>query len=120
MNSFEHVLTCLAEECGEVATELLALQKECHKALRFGLDDKVTFDPSGPRGTNGPTNAEKIVDELNDLMGVVAKLSSLGAIPKDWQCDERSKRKVAKVESFMGYAEQVGALQPQPTTGETR
>lgn len=53
MNATEHLLVCLAEECGEVA-------KECSKALRFGLDDQVTLNPYGPRGTEGPTVREKI------------------------------------------------------------
>lgn len=104
MNNTEHLLTCLAEECGEVA-------KECHKALRFGLDDKVTMDPKGPRGTTGPTNAEKIVEELNDLIGVVNMLVTRGQLPGGWQCAERQQRKALKVAAYMGYAREVGSLE---------
>jgi len=104
MNATEHLLTCLAEECGEVA-------KECHKALRFGLDDKVTMDPNGPRGTTGPTNAEKIVEELNDLIGVVNMLVTRGQLPGDWQCAERQQRKALKVTAYMGYAREIGSLE---------
>lgn len=107
MNYLEHILTCAAEECGEVS-------KEIHKALRFGLDDQVTLDPNGPRGTTGPTNRDKIVEELNDLMGVVRMLETCGALPHDWQDAERQARKVAKVSAYMGYARRVGALENAP------
>ncbi len=107
MNYLEHILTCAAEECGEVS-------KEIHKALRFGLDDQVTLDPNGPRGTTGPTNRDKIVEELNDLIGVVRMLETCGALPHDWQDAERQARKVAKVSAYMGYARRVGALENAP------
>lgn len=103
MNTEEHLLVCLAEECGEVA-------KECHKALRFGLDDQLTLDPSGPRGTEGPTTREKIVAELNDLMGVVGMLVVRGILPATWPCDAQQQCKAARVIAFMGYAVKVGTL----------
>lgn len=104
MNYTEHLLSCLAEECCEVA-------KEAHKAQRFGLYDQVTMDPNGPRCTTGPNNKEKIVEELNDLMGVVRMLETCGALPHDWQDVERQERKVLKVSAYMGYARRVGALE---------
>lgn len=103
MNSTEHLLVCLGEECNEIA-------KECAKALRFGLDDKVTLDPHGPRGTEGPTNREKISDELNDLMGVVNLLVHRGVIPEDWEDKGKQTAKINKVRRFMDYANLVGAL----------
>jgi NTP pyrophosphatase (non-canonical NTP hydrolase) len=103
MDEIEHLLVCLAEECGEVA-------KEVCKALRFGLDDQVTRDPHGPRGTNGPTNREKIVAELNDLLGVVAMLRERKVFPLDWEDGEAAMKKMDRVEAFMGYARRVGAL----------
>ncbi len=108
MNYLEHILTCAAEECGEVS-------KEIHKALRFGLDDQVTLDPNGPRGTTGPTNRDKIVEELNDLMGVINMLVTCGALPYDWQDAERQDRKRGKVSAYMGYARRVGALENVPS-----
>lgn len=104
MNISEHLLAVLAEECGEVA-------KECHKALRFGLDDQVTINPNGPRGTTGPNNREKIVDELNDLMGIVQMLVDRGILPSDWQNPEKQDAKTHKVARFMDYANRVGALE---------
>lgn len=103
MNVEEHLLTVLAEEGGEVA-------KECHKALRFGLDDKLTLDPTGPRGSTGPTVREKIVSELNDLLGVAQMLVDRKILPANWQDENLQKQKIQKVTRYMEYARQVGTL----------
>lgn len=104
MNKTEHLLTCLSEECAEIT-------KDCSKALRFGLDDKLTMNPSGPRGVVGPTNLEKIVDELNDLLGVVLILESMGVVPMGWNDLEKQQLKIRKVLSFLEYSRSVGTLQ---------
>lgn len=110
MNETEHLLTCLAEECGEAS-------KECHKAQRFGLDDKLTMDPHGPRGTEGPTNAEKIGAEFVDALAVYLMLAKKNLVPKiaiSIKTDDlmdRIMRKQAKVRAYMEYAQRVGALQ---------
>lgn len=114
MNITEHLLACLAEECDEVS-------KECHKALRFGLDDKVTMNPLGPRGTEGPTNREKILTELNDLLGVVDMLVSRGILPRNWNDPIRRQRKGDRVMMYMSYAFKVGALENHElSSGEVR
>lgn len=113
MNTTEHLLTCLSEECVEVA-------KECGKALRFGLDDKVTLDPNGPRGTEGPTNAEKIAEEIIDLFAVYQMCVAKGILPEfglsttHVDVISRVAKKQRKVESYMGYARKVGALATTP------
>jgi NTP pyrophosphatase (non-canonical NTP hydrolase) len=104
MNRLEHLLACLAEESCEIA-------KEAHKAQRFTIDDRVTLDPHGPRGTTGPTTRDKIVDELNDLMGVVSMLVAEGALPADWYRVDHQARKMKRVEAYMVYAQRVGALE---------
>lgn len=103
MKTSDHLLACLSEECAEVA-------KECCKALRFGLDDKVTLDPRGPRGTDGPTNAEKIAAELRDLFAVAEMLTETGLIPSMWFNKEAVEAKKYKVRAYMAYARSVGAL----------
>lgn len=111
MNRIEHLLTCLIEETTEVG-------KEGCKALRFGLDDKLTKDPYGPRGTEGPTNAEKIRDEMIDLLAVYVMLASEGAVPPikfsidDNDTLQRLFRKTQRVTAYMDYAKDVGAFQP--------
>jgi len=112
MNKTEHILTCLAEECGEVA-------KECHKALRFGLDDQVTLDPSGPRGTEGPTNRDKIVTEFIDLLGVYQMAVEEGILP-DIFCSSPSftvkglmAAKADRVRAYMKYAQRIRSLEEE-------
>lgn len=111
MTHEEHLLACLAEECGEVS-------KECHKALRFGMDDQVTLDPLGPRGTEGPTNREKIIMELNDLMGVVHRMVAFGFLPPEWRDSSRIARKVLKLKQYEDYARRIGSLEPKATHPE--
>jgi len=97
MNVSEHLLSCLAEECGEV-------MQNASKSLRFGLDDRNVLDPTGP------TNRERLVDELNDLIGVADMLSDRGMIPKNWRDQEKQDVKQHKVAKFMDYAASIGAL----------
>jgi NTP pyrophosphatase (non-canonical NTP hydrolase) len=66
MNHEEHLLTCLSEECGEVS-------KEVSKALRFGLDDR--------HHDGDPTNKEKIVEEMFDIIGSYQRLVEDGLLP---------------------------------------
>lgn len=97
MNRNEHILTTLSEECLEVA-------KDISKSLRFGLEDRNILNPSGP------TNLERMVDELNDLKAMIAMAVEAGIIPEDWESEEKQDTKRHKVERFMKYAEEVGAL----------
>src|SRR6266511_3847288 len=99
MNTAEHLLTCLAEENVEVA-------KETTKALRFGLDDRHPNDP------DGPTQREQIINELNDVLGVVDLLVEAGILPAYWIDEAKIRTKKEKVEKFMGYAVEAGALAP--------
>lgn len=119
MNRIEHILTCLGEEGGEVA-------KEVCKALRFGLDDQLTIDPHGPRGTEGPTNRQKIAGEFVDMLGVYQKLVREGVLP-DLGLDrlphnilDQMLRKSDKVESYIGYAKRVGTVNVGTAEAATR
>lgn len=105
-----HQLACLAEECCEVI-------KEVCKSLRFGLDDKVTRDPKGPRGTEGPTNRQKITSELNDILGVVRMLVSEGTLPIQWDDPSAQIAKGEKIKAYMDYARSVGHLSHQSPDG---
>ncbi len=99
MNVHEHLLTCLAEECAEIA-------HVCSKSLRFGLEDQSPLDP------NGPTNRERLVNELNDLAAVVILLTEQKILPQQWHNYDKIVAKKAKVKQFMEYAEKRGALTP--------
>lgn len=98
MNRSEHLLTCLSEECIEVA-------KDIHKALRFGLDDRNVMNPTGP------TNRERIIQELNDLEAVLRMCQSEGILPEQFRDEKAMESKRHKVEKFIEYAKDQGALQ---------
>lgn len=97
MNKTEHLLACLAEECAEVT-------HACMKALRFGLGDA---EPGQPH-----TNAEKIIQEIADLYAVVELLEETGILrPRNFnEINSLMTCKKAKVEKFMAYARELGAL----------
>lgn len=98
MNRSEHLLTCLSEECVEVS-------KDIHKALRFGLDDRNVLDPTGP------TNRERIIQELNDLAAVLMMCQKEGILPEQFRDEEAMEAKRLKVEKFIQYAKEKGAFQ---------
>lgn len=95
MNTQEHLLTVLAEECAEVA-------QNCSKALRFGLDDK--------HPKNGNLRNRVLLDnEVNDLLGAIQLCRSAGILPSR-SSPVRIGLKQAKVRRFMEYARKVGTL----------
>lgn len=99
MNKSEYLLTCLAEECAEIAHRV-------SKALRFTLDE-CQPDLNPPR-----SNAERIVDEIHDFRAVVELLYEKGILPKAPLLSEHNaisaKRK--KLDKFMAYSAERGAL----------
>lgn len=99
MNMSEHLIACLAEECDEVG-------QRCMKALRFGLTE---IQPGQPL-----TNAERISQELSDLIAVMRMATFEGLIPKPDLGGATITAKQAKVEKFARYAIEQGAL----TTGD--
>lgn len=97
MNRTEHLLVCLAEECAEV-------QQAISKALRFGLDDGY------PGQTT--TNAQDIGREFIDVVAVMEMLVDTGVITLYPNRLARTAQKKNKVEEWMAYSEQRGALTP--------
>jgi NTP pyrophosphatase (non-canonical NTP hydrolase) len=98
MTKQEHLLSCLAEECAEIAQEV-------SKALRFGLDN-VWPDARGDR-----TVREKIVSEFYDLLGVVDTLEDEGILQINAAKQSAARAaKRAKLLQFLEYARQQGAL----------
>jgi hypothetical protein len=94
MTRKEHLLVILMEECAEV-------QKECAKALRFGLDEKYLPE-------SDETNAESINREISDLVGVMQMLQDDGHLQLiDYN---RVEEKIKKVEKYLEYSKKVGTL----------
>ncbi len=90
MNTTEHLLTILAEECAEVA-------QRASKAARFGLTEV--------RPGETENNARTIEREMGDLMAVFEMLGL---------CihEEDKDAKIAKVKKYMDYARKIGTLEP--------
>jgi hypothetical protein len=87
-------LYCLIEECAELAKECTEVQQRASKALRFGLSE--SFPGYG-------NNQERLVAELNDLIGVVEMLRDRGVLPRFFNEVEVAAKK-RKVNHFMIYA----------------
>lgn len=102
MNESEHLLTCVAEECSEVAAIALRAAQAAHKALRFGMDDGY---PNTDR-----TNRSDLVREVNDLLGALEGLKGLGVELPGLYDRVAIDAKKAKIINWMGHAEKVGVL----------
>ena len=94
MTKTQYLLCKLAEEASEVAKAAL-------KAQQFGLEEVY------PK--TGQSNAERITEELNDLMGILVMLADdnykyvedCGAI----------EEKIDKVEHYLKYSQSIGEVQ---------
>ncbi len=91
----QHLLVCLAEECDEVGQRVT-------KALRFGLDEV--------RPGQALTNAQRIVGEFRDLLGVAKMLHDRGVLNLDGDDSDALVNKEAKVKKYMAYAKSIGVL----------
>ena len=94
MNSTEHLLVCLMEECAEV-------QHRCAKALRFGLANK---DP------NDIPNHVLIMEELIDLKAIVKMLVEHHDLHKDDEEVDKIFDKQTKVRKYMSLARRLETL----------
>jgi len=97
MNRKEYLLTCLAEEAGEIV-------QACTKALRFGLDN---------HGDDAVPNHTKIAREFCDLMGIFEMLQRLNLVDQLYpeEFENKVKEKQNKIFMFMEYSKQAGTLQ---------
>lgn len=99
MTEDQNALLVFAEELAEVATELLLLQNQVSKAIRFGIDEQRDLPT---------TNRERITAEWNDLLGTVQVLAERGIELKP--DIEAITAKVAKVERYTEYSKHLGQV----------
>jgi hypothetical protein len=83
------------EECAEVA-------HAASKSLRFGLDDA---EPGQPH-----SNRERLVQELQDLRGVVVLLNREGALSGAISDEGAVEAKIEKVEKYLHLSRGCGTL----------
>jgi hypothetical protein len=96
MNRPEHLLTCLAEECAEVAQRV-------SKALRFGLHEV--------QAGQALTNAQRIVEEMRDLNAVSTLLQAEGILEGPCMPSaDQALAKLRKIERFMDISRREGVL----------
>lgn len=100
MNRKEHILTIIAEECGEVAQRIT-------KMLRFGVDE-VT-----PGLEPHLDNNYRFYKEFADLLGMVEMAEDEGILisPDDDLMIKWKNDKVEKVEKYMEYSQKMGTLE---------
>jgi hypothetical protein len=99
MTEDQNALIVFAEELAEVAVELLKLQNQVSKAIRFGIDEQRDLPTS---------NRERISAEWNDLLGTVVILAKRGInLSPDISA---IAAKVAKVERYTNYSKELGQV----------
>lgn len=104
MNEQENAILVVIEELGEVALELLELQKQLSKAMRFGIDEQRDLPT---------TNRERIKAEWNDLLGAICHLQRRGIDLKI--SIEDISRKCGKIEKYEQYSMELGTVKKENT-----
>jgi NTP pyrophosphatase (non-canonical NTP hydrolase) len=100
VNNEQNALLIFGEELGELAAELLKLQNQVSKAIRFGIDE-IRDLPT--------TNRERIEAEWNDLLGALINLAERGI---ELQPNAAAiAAKLGKIERYTSYSQQLGTVQ---------
>lgn len=96
MNRIDHFLWILSEECNEVG-------QRASKAARFSLEEV--------QGSQTYNNAERIMHEWADLVGVMEKLIEEGAVKYPDDFAERVATKKSRIEQFLKLSKANGRLE---------
>lgn len=92
MTTIEHLLTILGEEACEIGQMV-------SKTKRFGLNERYK---------DGPSNRDRLMAEVNDLVAVVMMLQTLGVLP-DFSSHAQILKRV-KVREYMNYSRKLKTL----------
>lgn len=92
LNKEQLLLVQLGEEGAEIAQAV-------SKALRFGLEDDYK---------DGPTNKQKLTQEVADLIAVFNKLVMLGIL--DDITHNQLLAKYDKIDKYLEYSKNIGVL----------
>lgn len=99
MTEEQYAILVMAEELGEVAGELLTLQNQVFKAVRFGINESKDLPT---------TNKERIEAEWNDLLGSMLNLSKHGIELKPDLTAIQNK--IIKIEKYANYSKELGEI----------
>ncbi|MES2636340.1 MAG: hypothetical protein V4605_03370 [Pseudomonadota bacterium] len=102
MDDQQNAMVVFAEELGEVALELLDMQKQVFKAIRFGIDEQRDLPTS---------NRERIESEWQDLLGSMLHLETHGInlMPNSAAIEN----KINKIEKYAEYSKSLGTIRQQ-------
>lgn len=100
MNLTEQLLLIVIEECDEIS-------QRATKALRFGMTEKEPGQEDD--------NAQRLVYEFNDLVGVMELLHETKQIPMVYDKMSAMKKK-EKVIKYLAYSEELGILKKELPT----
>ena len=95
MNRKEYLLTCLAEECSELAIE-------CSKSKRFGLDSYGENDTATLRYTN----SENLVKEFVDVYTIIKMLDQVEIvlkIEKELKLAQELTKSLTEISTTLSY-----------------
>lgn len=95
MKEDQNALVIFQEELGELAMEILSLQQQVSKAIRFGIDEQRDLPTS---------NKDRIESEWNDLLGSLENLARHGINLEPNL--EAINKKLAKIEKYSTYSKQ--------------
>ncbi len=108
MDIKENALLIVDEELGELAVACLLMQQRIKKAMRFGDDEA--------QRNQLQTNAERVNDEFNDLLGAVENLASKG-FPVSFD-ENLIRAKLSKIEYYTQHSIDNGRVE-KPSTQTT-
>lgn len=104
MKRMQLLMAKLAEEAAEVSQIAL-------KTAQFGMDEQMPGQPF--------TNAERVNQELTDLMAIVQMLNEEFGLGFELDA-ERVKAKKAKVNRYAGYSASLGLVESTSEPGAHR
>jgi hypothetical protein len=82
--------------------ELSEIIKEVAKLQRFGPTEVMAGQPF--------TNAQRVCNEMNDMMALWYMMAQAGIVPGDFEDTAKQLTKMNRVEEYLKFSEQCGTL----------
>jgi NTP pyrophosphatase (non-canonical NTP hydrolase) len=100
----QYYLLKLAEECSEVSQRAL-------KQAQFGKKEKQSESPSLTKIET--TSAQRLRDEVNDLLAVIDCLIDIGELSEitEWELIQEKGKKKMKLLTYLRYSRELGKVE---------
>jgi len=104
MTVHQYFLLKLAEECAEVSQRAL-------KQMQFGKEESQAQGPSTTKIE--ATNAQRLRQEVNDLLAVLDCLVDIGELPEisEWGLIQEKGKKKEKLLKYLNYSRSLGKVE---------